>query len=205
MLSNNFLAFLLSCSLFSLTFHFPSNCSSFSSMAPKKRPTLPTVHGFNAIHVPTERCTWSAHPIMKEYFWDKALKDLVEAGSPFAYKSSDSFMSRVPLNKQTFQTLFHDNDDGEGATIPPRSILRCETKGRMSWSATSFETKAHRNQFFDKWAGHILAQPGRKDYSTTSGFWGNKPVKEMTVDRKSIDLEFLMSSWSIGIHTFVVA
>lgn len=41
---------------------------SFSSMAPKRRSTLLIVHGSNAILVPTERHTWSAHPILKDYF-----------------------------------------------------------------------------------------------------------------------------------------
>lgn len=57
-----------------------------------------------------------------------------------------------------------------------------------------------------KRAGHIIAQPGMKKLLNDMGILGaiNQAWK-MTVDRKSVDLEFLMSRWSTKRHSFVTA
>lgn len=84
--------------------------------------------GSNANPVPTQRHIWPEHPVVKDSFWDEALNERVEANSTFEYWSSDSFGSGTPLNHQVYQTLFYDNDDGEGSAIPPKSVLRMRVK-----------------------------------------------------------------------------
>lgn len=92
--------------------------------------------------VPTLRHTWSSHPIVKDYFWDKALKDLVEACSPSEYRSSDSSMSGVPLNRQAFETLIRDGDNGKGAMVPQRSVLRMRIqREEIPFYSLKFESK----------------------------------------------------------------
>lgn len=79
--------------------------------------------GSNAILTGMPRHTWSGHPVMRDYLWVRALHAPVKASSTFDYQSSDSSDSEMPLDQQTFWTLFHDNDDGEGSVFPPRSVL----------------------------------------------------------------------------------
>lgn len=97
----------------------------FFSIAPKRQPDLLIVQGSHNVLMPTERHTWALHPMAKDHFWDQLAKGMVEAGSPFEYRSSDS--SAEP---QSFKTLFMDNKDGEGAIIPPRSVLKISRRMR---------------------------------------------------------------------------
>lgn len=158
-----YLALCALCVLLLLSFKFFRNFFLFLNGS-QERSTILTVHSSNAIPVPIERHTWSAHPIVKDYFWDRVPKDLVEAGYPFKYKSADSFTSGVPLNNQSFQTLLHDSENGEGELIPPKSVLRMRIeREEVQFYNIKFESKAQRHQFFDKWAGHILAQPGMRE------------------------------------------
>lgn len=53
------------------------------------------------------------------YLWVQVAKGLVEVGLPFEYESSDFF--RGPLN---FKALFFNRDNGEGAVVPPWSVLK---------------------------------------------------------------------------------
>lgn len=101
---------------------------------------------------------WSRHLVVKDSFWDKALKTPAEVGSLFKYRSLDSSVSGVHVNKQTFWTLFHDNYDGEGATIHPRSVLRMYIeREEVPYCVIKFEYKADKHQAFDMWVKHILA------------------------------------------------
>lgn len=52
----------------------------------------------------------------------------------FEYPGSDSSSSGKPLDCQVYWTLFRGNENGEGSVIPPRYILRWESRGKKSHS-----------------------------------------------------------------------
>lgn len=53
--------------------------------------------------------------------------------------------------------MFHDNDDSEGATIPPKSVLRMGIeRAEVPFYVIKFEYKVHRHQAFDKWVSKPL-------------------------------------------------
>lgn len=84
-------------------------------MAPKKQFALLTIPGTDAVPVPPERDTWSLHPSVNgDSFWDIVNKGFTEAGTPFEDGSSDS-----TNESEGYRTLFQDDAEGKGMTIPP--------------------------------------------------------------------------------------
>lgn len=57
------------------------------------------------------------------------------------------------------------------ATVPPRFVVRMRIeREEVLFCSIKFESMAHKYQFFDKWAGHILAQPEVRRIQQYVGF-----------------------------------
>lgn len=109
---------------------------------------------------------------MKHYFWDKAFEDLIEAGSSFEYRSSNSSVSGIPRIDRISWTLFSNNNDDEGLIILSRSILRMHVeREEVSFCNIKFESKAQRHQLFDKWARHIIVLNERSSFIICQARW----------------------------------
>lgn len=79
----------------------------------------------------------------------------METGPPFEYGSSAS-----SEELWGFKVLFNDNTDGEGATIPPRSVLRMSVKKEeVSFCTVNFLSKANHHDKFDSWGRHYVCLP----------------------------------------------
>lgn len=56
------------------------------------------------------------------------------------------------------------------------------------------------------WAGEMLAQPTMKDlFNNLRIMKSIIQARSMAVERKPVDLEFFISRWSTGTHTFVAS
>lgn len=85
-------------------------------------------------------------------------KNLVDIGVPYENQSSDSGV-------QNFQTLFHDQEEGQGIIIPPRSVLRMRVgQEEVPFCIIKFESKSRRHDFIASRAPGILAQPGMEKF-----------------------------------------
>lgn len=74
--------------------------------------------------IPTSSYTWSQHPVVKDYFWDRALKSLVEAGSSFEYRSPHSSDSGVTMNKKRSELSSSILTKVKGQLFFPKFVLR---------------------------------------------------------------------------------
>lgn len=124
----------------------------------------------------------------------------VEAETPAEGSSS---AGRV----QSYQTLFRDNDEGHGVTVPPRSVVRMRVeRSELPFGLIRFEAKARRHTDFKTWMDHILSQADIGKFLEDVGVL--RPLQyavQMDVDRSPADLAFLISRWSSYSHTFVDA
>lgn len=138
--------------------------------------------------------------MVKDHFWERVRIGPVEAEAPAEGASLEGGV-------QNFQTLFRDNEDGHGVTIPPRSVLRmCVERPEIPFGFIRFESKVRRHNDFQSWYDLMLSQADMGKILDDIGVL--RPLRyalRMDVDRSPVDLSFLVSRWSSHSHTFVAA
>lgn len=96
---------------------------------------------------------------------------------------------------QSYQTLFCDNNEDHGVTIPPHSVVRMRVeRSEMPFGLIRFEAKARRHTDFKTWMDHILTQADMGKFLKDIGVL--RPLQypvQMDVDRSPVDLAFLIS------------
>lgn len=174
--------------------------NKLSTMAPKKPWAPLTNPGTDEIPLPPPEISWPEHPVVKDHFWEKVRTGPIRAEAPAEGGSSEGGV-------QSFQTLFRDNEDGHGVTIPPRSVVRMRVeRPEMPFGFVRFESKIRRHNDFKDWYDHILSQTDMAKFLEDVGVL--RPLQYallMGVDRSPVDLSFLLSRWSSHSHTFVAA
>lgn len=104
----------------------------------------------------------------------------MEASSPLEKRSSNS--SRESYE---FKTLFPHRKDGEGAVVPPHSVMRMRVKKEeVSFYTINFASETSRHEKLDSWAETILAQPRMKKKLNELGIMrAISQARKMVVDK----------------------
>lgn len=91
--------------------------------------------------------------------------------------------------------------------IEPRSILRLRVgKGECCWSDIVFEVNSQTKSAFAEWATTLMAKKEYVDKIVSTGIGKALNLsKTLFINRSPMDLEFLISRWSVESHTFVTA
>lgn len=79
-------------------------------------------------------------------------------------------------------------------------------RGEICWSNIDFEVKSHTNPSFASRATMLMADSAYSDVIVSASI--SKALnlsKTLVINRSPLDSEFLISRWSVGSHTFVVA
>lgn len=88
----------------------------------------------------------------QDHFWENVHRAPTKVEVPTEGSSSAGGV-------QSFQILFHDNNEGHGVTIPPRLVVRMQVeRSEMPFRFVRFEAKTRRHVDFKSWMDHILSQ-----------------------------------------------
>lgn len=142
----------------------------FESTPPKKKMTLLTIPGSNAIPIPTKTHLVGAFGCERLFPGQGSAP--VKVISAFEYSSSNSSGSGTLLDHQVFWIFFHDDDYGEGLVIPPRFVPRIRIdREEVPLCSTRFESKMQKRQLFNKWAGRLRFYQGWRSHSMKWESW----------------------------------
>lgn len=150
-----------------------------------------------------DRHFWSEALIVEDYFWEQVEKNRTEADIPFKLTSSSS-RETIPHDHQT---PFMDHKEGQGIWIHPRLVMRLRAERvEICWSVVDFEAKSQTNPAFASWTTELMADSAYSDaiVSASNGKDLNL-LKTPIINKSPLDLEFLISRWSVESHTFVAA
>lgn len=102
---------------------------------------------------------------------------------------------------------FLDHKEGEGIWIHPRSVMRMRGEsGEVCWFDVDFEAKSQTSLSFVEWATALMKDSVCSDAIISAGIGKALNLsKTLVVNRSPLDLEFLISRWSVESHTFVAA
>lgn len=175
-------------------------------MAPKTFRTTKKIlmpPGASHASVVMERPFWTEAYVVKVYFWVQFEKNKAEANIPFE-QSSGSSLGATPRDHQT---PLMDHKEGDWILIHPRSVLRMRVeKVEFCWSDVDFEAKFETSPSFAKWATALMAKKKYSDSIVSVGIGKALSLsKNLFINKNPMDLEFLISRWSIETHTFVTA
>lgn len=141
--------------------------------------------------------------IVRDYFWEQVDSNKAEAEFPFELASSSS-SETVPHGHQT---TFLDHKEREGISIHPRSVRRMRVeRGEVCWSDVDFEAKSETSSSFVEWATVLIKDSVCSDAIISASIGKALNLsKTLIINRSPLDLELLISRWSIESHIFVAA